>query len=143
LNPEAQRKMTARAIPAQEPANLRTLEQTSGVAACLAAVGIVGQLIFGVYRTGRLWMANAILRLPPRCSIWGFTFGAAALGADSLRFVERGATGPIAMLAPYLFAAANLVIGGIALGTLWLPIHGRLLPPPLLAATAPTPAPAH
>jgi len=40
---------------------------------------------------------------------------------------------------PYVFIAVNLAIGGIALGTLWLLLRARLLPPPLLppAATAP------
>ena len=45
--------------------------------------------------------------------------------------------GPVA--APYVFIAVNIAIGGIALGTLWLLLRGRLLPPPLVppAATAP------
>jgi tellurite resistance protein len=64
------------------------------------------------------------------------TSGPPVLFAQALMGYGRGATGPIPILAPYLFAAANLVIGGIALGTLWLLVHGRLLPPPSIAAPA-------
>jgi tellurite resistance protein len=49
-----------------------------------------------------------------------------------MRFIERGGTGPLASAAPYVFAGANLVIGGIAIGTLWLLLRHRLLPPPLI-----------
>jgi len=67
-------------------------------------------------------------------SYWAFTFGVSALALCMLRFVERGASGPIAGAAPYVFAAANVVIGGIALGTVWLLLQGRLLPPRLVAS---------
>nr|WP_283255995.1 hypothetical protein [Dyella humicola] len=65
---------------------------------------------------------------------WGFTFGVAALAAAPLRLIERGETGPIALLAPYLFAAANLIILGMAIATLNLLVRGKLLPQPAAVA---------
>ncbi|MDE1995435.1 MAG: dicarboxylate transporter/tellurite-resistance protein TehA [Rhizobiaceae bacterium] len=59
-------------------------------------------------------------------SYWAFTFGATALATAPLRLIERGDTGPVAQLAPILFAAANIVVGLIALGTIWLIATGKL-----------------
>jgi tellurite resistance protein len=61
-------------------------------------------------------------------SYWGFTFGATALAIAPIRLAGHGDTGAIVQLAPWLFAAANLVVGLIALGTLRLILQGRLLP---------------
>jgi hypothetical protein len=164
----------------------------------LAAVGIVGQLIFGLYRTGQLkdgWSGSRddhsgavplkgspavlsvqspsvppaigcsaylsitsgppdlfaqaligyalfqvllmirllpwIARQPFAPSHWAFTFGLSALAISFLRFVDRGAIGPIPLAAPYVLIAVSLTIGGIAAGTLWLLLRGRLLPPRL------------
>jgi len=78
-----------------------------------------------------------IARQPFASSYWAFTFGLSAIATAFLRFSERGPAGPISAAAPYVFIAVNLAIGGIAAGTLWLLLRGRLLPPPLV----PTPAP--
>lgn len=67
---------------------------------------------------------------------WAFSFGISALAAAPLRLIERGETGPIAQLAPYLFVGANVAIGLMAAGTLYLLLRGKLLPPP----PAPNPA---
>jgi len=67
-----------------------------------------------------------ICKAPFTVSYWAFTFGITALATGPLRMVARGETGPAAMLAPYLFLFANLVVGLIALGTLWLIARGRL-----------------
>jgi tellurite resistance protein len=48
--------------------------------------------------------------------------------------IERGDSGAVALIAPYLFAGANITFGLIALGTLRLIVQGHLLPQ---AATAP------
>jgi tellurite resistance protein len=69
-----------------------------------------------------------ITKQPFSAPYWAFTFGVAAIAQSMLRFVERGATGPIAAAAPYVFAMATVIIGGIALGTLWLLVRGRLIP---------------
>jgi tellurite resistance protein len=48
----------------------------------------------------------------------------------------HGDTGAVALLAPYLFAGANIMVGLIFLGTLRLIARGHLLPQ---AAAAPPP----
>jgi tellurite resistance protein len=42
--------------------------------------------------------------------------------------IERGATGAVASIAPFLFVGANIVVALIALGTVRLLLQGRLLP---------------
>jgi len=42
--------------------------------------------------------------------------------------VERGTTGAVASIAPYIFVAANIVVALIALATLRLMLQGQLLP---------------
>lgn len=80
-----------------------------------------------------------ILKQPFSAPYWAFTFGVAALAQSALRFAERGGPSPVIAAAPYIFAAATLVIGGIALGTLVLLARGRLLPP--AAPSSPAAAP--
>ncbi len=53
-------------------------------------------------------------------SYWAFTFGATALATAPLLMIEHGEDGAVASLAPYLFTAANLTVGLIAIGTLRL-----------------------
>ncbi len=77
------------------------------------------------------------IRLQPfSAGYWGFTFGVTALAAVPLRLIEFGEKGPVAMLAPYLFVAANLVLVVITLATLGLLLRGRLLP--AMAPSQPT-----
>jgi tellurite resistance protein len=82
-----------------------------------------------------LLQALVLLRLLPWLrqqpftpSYWAFTFGATALSSAPLTMVERGTTGAIASLAPYLFIATNVVVGLIAFATMGLLFQGRLLP---------------
>lgn len=72
------------------------------------------------------FQALVLLRLTPWLreqpfgpSAWAYTFGISALPLAALRLVERGAGAPVTVLAPLLFLAANLIIGWIALRTLW------------------------
>ncbi len=58
---------------------------------------------------------------------WSFSFGAAALPTAAIILVARGDTGPAAVLAPWLFVAANLVILAIVVMTLYLMFSGRLV----------------
>jgi tellurite resistance protein len=81
-----------------------------------------------------------IVRQPFAPSYWAFTFGLSAIATSFLRFAERGAPEPVSAAAPYIFIAVNLAIGGMAIGTLWLLLRGRLLPPPLVPPPAPLPA---
>jgi hypothetical protein len=98
----------------------------------LFAQALIGYALFQVLLMIRLlpWIA----RQPFAPSYWAFTFGLSALAISCLRFVDRGATGPIPLAAPYVLTAVSLTIGGIAIGTLWLLLRGRLLPPPLQPA---------
>ncbi len=61
-----------------------------------------------------------IMQQPFALSYWAFTFGATALAGAPLRMIERGETGAVSTLAPYLFVAANLTVGLVAAGTLRL-----------------------
>jgi len=110
-----------------------------GCAAYLAMTGgppdLFAKALFGY----GVLQALILLRLLPWIGkngfapgFWGFTFGISAMPLSALRFVERGDDGPIAAAAPWLFGAANLLIGGIALGTLILLARGKLLPPRLM-----------
>ncbi len=60
-------------------------------------------------------------------SYWGFTFGATALASAPMLLVEHGDTGAIALLAPHLFVAANVVVLLVAGATVRLALKGRLL----------------
>lgn len=71
-----------------------------------------------------------IRQQPFAAAYWSFTFGLTALAAAALRMVGHGDTGAVAILAPYLFAGANLIVGLIGFGTLRLILQGRLLPQP-------------
>jgi tellurite resistance protein len=44
-----------------------------------------------------------------------------------LRLIARGDGGAAAYLAPVLFVAANVVVGAIAVGTVWLLLRGQLV----------------
>ncbi len=69
-----------------------------------------------------------IARQPFAPSYWAFSFGVAALPALAMRLLASGATGPVEWLAPWLFGAANILIGLLVLKTLALLLQGRLLP---------------
>lgn len=98
----------------------------------LFSQGLIGYALFQALVLIRLlpWIA----RQPFTASYWAFSFGVSALGLDTLRFVERGDTGPIAVAAPYVFGIANVIIGGLAIGTIVQMLRGKLLPPPLIAS---------
>ena len=98
-----------------------------GAVAWLAVNGGVPDMAAHILVGYGLMMALLLLRLLPwimeqpfSVSYWGFTFGATALAIAPIRMAGHGDTGAIALLAPYLFAAANIVVGLIALGTLRL-----------------------
>ncbi|MCK1391217.1 dicarboxylate transporter/tellurite-resistance protein TehA [Bradyrhizobium sp. 1] len=120
-----------------------------GAVAWLAVNGGVPDMAAHILVGYGLMMALLLLRLLPwimeqpfSVSYWGFTFGATALAIAPIRMAGHGDTGAIALLAPCLFAAANIVVGLIALGTLRLMLQGRLLPPPVTAVPPTQAAPA-
>ncbi|HLY58334.1 MAG TPA: dicarboxylate transporter/tellurite-resistance protein TehA [Stellaceae bacterium] len=132
----------ALAPPLRPTIGIQLAPPTVGCVAYLSVNGGVPDLAAHVMIGYGLLQAMILLRLLPWIlhqgfspGFWGFTFGTAALTTATIRLVERGDTGPIAVLAPGLFIAANVVIGLIALATLHLIIRGRLLTPP-----APKPA---
>jgi tellurite resistance protein len=118
------------------------MRPTLGVQLAPAPVGAVAYL--GVTQGPPDIMAHAmigygilqaliLLRLLPwirqepfSLSYWAFTFGATALASAPLRLIDRGDTGPITVLAPILFIAANIVVGLIAIGTIRLLVTGRV-----------------
>ena len=61
-------------------------------------------------------------------SFWAFSFGVVALPTLAMRLLGAGAGGPLAWLAPLSFAAANAIIGLLALKTLARLAQRRLLP---------------
>lgn len=82
-----------------------------------------------------LFQAALLLRLLPWIarqaftpSFWAFSFGVAALPTLAMRLLGAGAIGPLGWFAPLSFAAANAIIGLLALKTLARLAQGRLLP---------------
>jgi tellurite resistance protein len=96
----------------------------------LFAQALMGYGLFQLLLMARLlpWIA----RQPFAASYWAFSFGLTALAVDAVRFAARAPDGPMALVAPYVFGLVNLAIGAIALGTVWLLIQGRLIPPTAL-----------
>jgi tellurite resistance protein len=105
-----------------------------GVAYLSVTTGAPDLLAYAMLGYGLL-QALLLLRLLPWIrqqpfapSYWALTFGATSLAAVPLDMMERGTTGAVALIAPYTFVAANIVVALIALATLRLMLQGRLLP---------------
>jgi tellurite resistance protein len=107
------------------------------VVGCLAYLGLTAgpadRFALALFGYGLL-QALVLVRLAGRIraqrfapSYWAITFGVTALANVSLHIVARGAD-EFEWLAGGLFAAANLVVAAIVLGTLVLGVRGRLLP---------------
>lgn len=95
---------------------------------------LVANMLFGY----GLYQAVLLLRLWPwvrlptfSAGYWSMSFGVTALPTMAMRMVERGDSGPIAWVAPILFAAANLVIAYLALSSLRLLVRRQ----PVLVAS--------
>lgn len=105
--------------------------------ACVADLAVsegppdrLAQILFGYALLHALTMVRLVpwLRKQPFSpAAWAYTFGVSALPLAALRLTERGLEGPGTSLAVPLFAAANLIIGWIALRTVLLLLRGRLL----------------
>jgi tellurite resistance protein len=105
-----------------------------GVAYLSVTTGAPDLLAYALLGYGLL-QALLLLRLLPWIrqqpfapSYWAFTFGATALAAVPLDMMERGTTEAVAAIAPYIFIAANIVVGLVTLATLRLLLKGQLLP---------------
>lgn len=115
-----------------------------GCVAYLAATDggpdMLAKILFGYALFQALVMARLLpwLRQQPfSAAYWAYSFAISALPLAAIRLVERGMGGAPAQLAPWLFAIANLLIGGFAVGSLVLLAQGRLVP-----AAPPKPDPA-
>ena len=75
-----------------------------------------------------LRMARWIGEAPFGPSYWAFTFGAVALATAEVKTDLAAPTPAVVVLAPLLFIGANLLVAGIAAGTLHLFIRRRFLP---------------
>ncbi|CAN5320402.1 dicarboxylate transporter/tellurite-resistance protein TehA [soil metagenome] len=112
----------------------------NGGAPDLVAHALVGYALLQILLMLRL--ARWIHAQPFSPAYWSFTFGVTALATAGLQMVEAGDAGAVASLAPWLFAGANLLVVAISIGTLWLMVAGRLIPPSSPALLSPqTPAP--
>lgn len=138
-----QRLLTQPALPVGLRATLgiHLAPPAVGCVAYLSATSgppdVLAHLLFGYALLQAAVMTRLLpwLRAQPfGAGYWAYTFGISALPLAALRFVERGETGAIATLALPLFAAANLIIGAILLGTVALLLKGELLPKPEPAA---------
>lgn len=74
--------------------------------------------------------ARWILEQPFAPTYWAFTFGATALAGAAIRIATQEPGHAIAVLAPILFLAANILLLLIAVRSLALLGRGRFLPPP-------------
>ncbi len=88
-----------------------------------------GMLGYALIQAAVLLRMGTWLRQPFAASAWAYTFGVGALAQVPMRFVLGGMGAPFDSLALGMFAAANLIVAAIALGTLRLLLRGRLLPP--------------
>ncbi|PWC34504.1 tellurite resistance protein TehA [Azospirillum sp. TSO35-2] len=71
-----------------------------------------------------------ITREPFTASYWSFAFGATALATAPLRLIAQGKGGAVEVVAPVLFVLANLLVLGIAAGTVFRAAQRRLFAPP-------------
>ncbi len=124
------------------PATAEALRPTLGVQIAPAPVGLLAYLAvtpgqpdlpahmllgYGLLQTLIvLRLLPWIRKTPFAASYWAFTFGITALATGPIRLALHGDTGPAGVLAPVLFLFANLVVGLVGLGTLWLLVRGQL-----------------
>jgi tellurite resistance protein len=128
-------------LPLRPSLGIQLAPPTVGLLAYLSVTagppGMFAHMLLGY---GLLQAALLLRLLPWICQqpftpgYWAFSFGVTALAAGPLRTVERGDTGPAAVLAMPLFVAANLIILLLTLGTLRLLLQGKLVPKPVSAA---------
>jgi tellurite resistance protein len=130
----------ALAVPLRPTLGIQLAPPAVGLVAYLSVTdgdpGLFTQILLGY----ALLQGLILLRLLPwigqqtfTAGYWAFTFGVAALALGTELLVDRGVTGPAADLAPILFVVANLVIGGIAIGSIALLARGTLVPPEIKA----------
>ncbi len=117
---------------------------TVGAAAYLSVTsGPPDVIIYGLIGYGLIQFLLLARLLPwifaggVTASMWGFSFGLTALATAMVRLVGRGDVGPVATLAPAVFALVSAALTAMVLRTIWLLLAGRLLPPPAVAPSVP------
>ena len=133
-------------VPALRPTlGIQLAPPAVGATAYLAVTGGQSDMLAHMLVGYALVQALILLRMvrwiaeqPFGASYWAFTFGATALAGAAIRLSIVPGETAMAALAPFLFGAANLLVIGIAAGTLWLFCTGRLLPKPGPAAQSAT-----
>jgi tellurite resistance protein len=116
-----------------------------GAVCYLAIGGSAGDLLIRALIGYALLQALLLLRMarwigaaPFSAAYWAFTFGGVALATAVAKVALVTPTGAMLLLAPILFAGANLLVLAIAIGTLRLLFTGRLLPNVALPIAAPS-----
>lgn len=115
-------------------------EAATGGSADTLALILFGYALLQTVVTLRLlpWLVEQ----PFAASWWAYSFAVSALPTGAMRLAEHGSPTAI-LLAPALFALANLVIAGFLVRSLMLIAGGRYLPPAQAPAQPPAaPAPA-
>jgi tellurite resistance protein len=125
----------ALAVPLLPTLGIQLAPPMVGCAAYLALTGGAPDRFALALLGYGLLLALVLVRLVPRLraqpfapSYWAFTFGVTALAVAPMRMAAHGAD-DLRWLAAVLFVVANVVVGGVAAGTLALAARGRLLPP--------------
>jgi tellurite resistance protein len=88
-------------------------------------------------------MARWIGEQPFSASYWAFTFGATALATATIRLSGPDGGGAIATVAPVAFLLANVLVLGVAAGSLRLLLRHKFLPPAAPTAAPPSAADAN
>jgi tellurite resistance protein len=114
-----------------------------GAACYLAVSGGHSDLFVHMLLGYALLQALLLIRLIPWLaeqpfggSYWAYTFGATALAGASTRLAADNPAGLFAYIAPVVFVLVNVLVLGVAAGTIWLLIRGKLLPAAKPAAAA-------
>jgi tellurite resistance protein len=134
------------------PAMAPVLRPTLGIQLAPPAVGALAYLSVGSGAPDlfvqaligyALLQALLLIRLAPWIraqpftpSYWAFSFGAAALASATIRLAAEGARVE-QLLAPIVFAIANLLVLGLVIQTLRLALGGKLLPTPVALVSQP------
>ena len=112
-----------------------------GALAYVVASNTAGDMIVHAMLGYAIIQALLLLRMLPWItrrfvpSLWAFSFGATALASATELLSLRGDNAAIHILSYVSFAAANLLVAALAIGTVALLLTGKLLPKP-----APLPA---
>jgi len=128
------------------PAMAPPLRPTMGIQLAPPAVGTMAYLSItsgppGLFAHALLGyavlQALVLIRLLPwireqpfGVSYWAFGFGVTALAIAPLLMIQRGDSGPVLLLAPPLFVAANVIIALLAVGTVRYWLRAERLPAP-------------